>query len=321
MNDQPSNEERKVTIKPDIIIEYSVKDCYDHSMSVIYVRPETNAIPYEKSIISGIRPFADVVYMANLNGKIFIRDALIFEHYSSQYKFAIYGKDAISKHPEMVKKFENHFNIKFDNAKIIGSFEAIKQLNMTPSELFNTFVDSKDFIRYYGQTIKKIKDIYIVNYDLPELIKIYDTDANVFIIVVRFPSKDFSFTDINKSIREELKKDEHAPIIDEDKFKSLGLNEIVKRTYHISSNHITAMFDMTDFVFKKDDTHLSIYETPLGRKIIDKRIATNDQLRNLKNYPLVKIKKNGSQVLVNISDEATGKNIDECIELINNIIF
>ncbi|HOV14649.1 MAG TPA: hypothetical protein PK771_10225, partial [Spirochaetota bacterium] len=91
-----------VQIKPDVIIDYICNRESNLPVALVYVRPETNEVHYEKAIILGITPFADVVYLANLNGRIFIKDALILDHYSSQYKFAVYGKEEMAKYPEFI---------------------------------------------------------------------------------------------------------------------------------------------------------------------------------------------------------------------------
>ncbi|MCK4799127.1 MAG: hypothetical protein KAT05_17275 [Spirochaetes bacterium] len=307
-------------IKPDIIIEYPKKINLNLPEAVIYVRPETNTLPYEKAIIKGIEPFANVVYMANLNGKLFIKDALILEHYASQYRFAIYAKEEIRKYPEMINEFENHFKVDFDKAEIIGSFDAILKLPISKNELFNIFVGNKDFLKFYGQSIKKIKKNYIVNYDFPALLNKYNPGTNIFVIVILFKNKNYSFIEINQSIANELKKDKNAPIIDEDKFKKIIWSQKIKRTYHISNNHIITMFDMTDFVFKGDGSHTSFYETNLGHKLIENNVTNSQFLRKLKEYPIVYINQSGRKKLVNITDEADGKNIEEIINLFKNII-
>ena len=315
-------ENSRKEINPDIIIEFSPDDTLHLPVVVIYVRPETNIVSYEKSIIKGIAPFGNVIYMANLNGKLFIKDALILEHYASQYRFAIFGRQEIEKYTEMIDAFEKHFNDKFDSAQIIGSFEAILKLEMKQQELFNVFVHEGDFLRLYGQTIKKIKDVYVVNYDIPALIEKYNPKTNVFVIALRFKNDNISFTDINQSISEELKKNNNSPLLkaNDDKFDELNWVDILKRTYHISNSHVMALFDMKDFVFKSDGSHLKFSETPLGYKVLQTRV-TVEMLKSLKEYPIVYVEENGKKKLINIIEEACNKTLDECVELVNRIIW
>jgi hypothetical protein len=320
MNENIPEPTKNLIIRPDLLIEYSAESNYGNSLAVIYVRPETNKLSYEKAIIEGVKSFSDIVYMANLGGNLFIRDAIIFEHYASQYKFSIHAKSELEKYPEMINKFEKYFNIKFSDAKLIGAFDALNILNLKSSELFHTFVDSKDFIRMYGQTIKKLGEYFIINYDLPELIKKYDNNANVFVIVVRFREKDNLFFQLNQSISENILKDEHCPTIGEDLMLKYGQGYVIKRTYHISGNHISAMFDMVDFVFKHDGSHILFNETPLGKDLISDGIYSEETLNNLKEDPLVHINRDGQRILVNIYEEADGLSREQSIGLLKSII-
>jgi hypothetical protein len=321
-NKQKKTNIKKITSKPDIIIEYNYNPNDLFPVTVIYVRPESNNLAYENAIIKGIHQYTDIIYMANLSGFLFIKDALVLEHHSSQYHFAILGKSEIAKYPEMVKKFEDHFKIKFEKAEIIGAFDALLKLKISQEELFDTFVNDKNFLRYYGQTIKKINNYYIINYDIPALIKKYTPGINVFIIVAKFKKPDISFVSLNQSISKEIMNNSKSPIItfNSDKYKDLEWMNKVKRTYHFSHNHIMAMFDMIDFVFKKDGSHISFKETPLGNILI-KNFVDENNLTKLKDYPIVYINQNNKKVLVNIIDEANGKDINQCVELIKSILW
>ena len=306
-------------IMPDILIDYSLDPNNLIPLAVIYVRPESNSIPYEKAIIKGIQNYADVIYMANLNGRLFIKDALILEHHASEYRFAIYGKGEMAKYPEMIEKFEKHFYVKFDEVEIIGAYEALLKLNINQEELFNTFVDNDHFMRLYGQTIKRINNLYVINYDIPALIEKYTPKSNVFVIVIKFKNDSYTFKKLNFSVSNEISCDVKAPIIfsENAKFNELDWIEKVKRTYHFSKNHLVAMFDMVDFVFKMDGSHFTYQETPFGNLLITYGINI-DFLKKIKEYPIVYLKDIELKKLVNILDEANGKSIKECLELIKN---
>jgi hypothetical protein len=312
--------DQKDLIKPDILINYSF-DCIDDdtAIAVIYVRPDTNIVSYEKAILKGVQGHGKVIYMANLNGKLFIKDALILDHYSIQYKFAIYGKSELAKYPEMIQGFENHFHTSFEQANIIGSFEALIKLHLEPAKLFSFFVDDTCFLKLYGQTIKKISDCYIINYDLPFLLNKYNDKTNIFVIVLQYNSNEINFQSINDSIFKEFKKDKYAPIIDEDKLKKLNSFEQVKRTYHISGNHIKAMYDMIDFVFINESTHISFIDTPLGKKLMNMNI-TEKQLYSIREQPINYLKQQNKLELINILEEGNFKNVKESISLIQQFI-
>ncbi len=308
-------------IKPDVIIDYiSVASDLptDLPTALVYVRPETNEVHYEKAIILGITPYADVVYLANLNGRIFIKDALILDHYASQYRFAVYAKEEMARFPEFVETFENYFKTSFDSSFIIGSFDALIKLNLNDESLFNYIVEDKDFLKLYGQTIKKINNVFVVNYDMPAIIKRYTPKANVFAIAIKFKDKNTSFLEINQSIFDQIKKN-NMVIVDEEFHKSLEWNERIRRTYHISRNNVMAMFDMVDFIIRNNNDHLRFIETPLGKTLIEENGISEDFIIRIKEFPIVYIEENGKKRLVNLLEEANGMNMEECVNLIKRI--
>ncbi|MBP5448611.1 MAG: hypothetical protein J6Y01_00675 [Spirochaetales bacterium] len=73
--------------KPDIIIDYHFSEGNLNPMFVATVRPESNEIAYEKAILQGLKDYADVVYLANLSGRILVQNCVLFDHYASQFKF------------------------------------------------------------------------------------------------------------------------------------------------------------------------------------------------------------------------------------------
>lgn len=309
-------------IKPDVLIDYFDDKANDNPIIVIYVRPETNEVHYEKALILGVSPYADAVYLANLNGKIFLKNALILDHYASQYRFSINAGKEIELYPEMVEQFEKHFGVSFDSAKIVGSFDAMPKLDLTADGMFDIIVDQKDFLNFYGQTIKKIRDYYVVNYNIPALVKRYTPDVNIFVMAAKSKTPECKFEEINQSIFEQMKQNVKTPIVDEVLLKRLKWNEKIKRTYHISKNHIMAMFDMIDFIFKSNGERINFIDTPLGRRLIEKFNFTEGMLFQLKEYPIVHIKeKSKKKKLVNIIDYARGKTMEESVEILSSVIF
>ncbi len=304
-------------IKPDVIIPYIQTDSPMNPLTVVYVRPQTNKLNYETAIIKGVQDFGDIIYLANLNGKLFIKNALILEHYSTQYIFSIYAKHEIAKYPEMIDKFESHFKVKFDEANIIGSFDALLSLNIDSETLFNTMVDDCDFLRMYEQTIKKIDNLYIVNYDIPAIIKKYDPESNIFVVAARFKDKNLKIEELNQAIFDNLKNNMSTPIIDEDKYKHMEWWEKVRRTYHISGNNIAACFDMIDFVYNTKGNNVTFDEIPFTHSLISKGIITQEKLAYLKNYNLVRTNPDGK--LINIAATKSGLSFEECEELIKTI--
>ncbi len=308
------------TIKADVIIDFITNYQEKNPIILAYVRPESNEVNYEKSIIKGVSKYGEVVYLANLNGRLFIRDQLITDHYSSQYRFSVYTKKEIEKYPELVKNFEDHFHVKFEDADIIGPFDAILKMDISDEDLFNSIVGKDDFLKFCGQTIKKIKQYYVVNYNMPYLIKKYSPQSNVFVIAIRLHSEEINFMEINQSIFEQMQLNKN-PLIGEDILKSMEWNEKIKRTYHVSRNHLTATFDMLDFIIRNNGSHLNLSETPFGMMLIDDYGFTVDDILSMKDRQLFYINDDKGRRLINILDEANNLSMKDCASMLKKLEF
>lgn len=306
-------------IKPDILIHYAPDINNKNPISVVYVRPKTNQVNYERAIILATQKYADVIYLANLNGRLFLKNALIIEHYNSQYLYAIYAKKEMTKYPEMIQKFEEHFNTDFETANIIGSYEAILNFNMDAEDLFNYIVDDKDFLKLFGQTIKRINGYYVLNYDIPAILKKYTADTNIFVLAARFKDEQFLINELNQSIFENLNANIQTPIIDKDKLGMLDWSEQVRRTYHLSRNHLSSVFDMMDFIFINDSDHVQPENITFSHNLIYDGIISKKQLQIIKLHSLVYVTENAQSRLINILEESNGKSFEECIETLKNI--
>lgn len=313
--------------KPDIAIPFQTTEIHDCSIAVIAVRPESNKVSYESVILRGVSPHAELIYMANLSGTV-VRNAKIIEsQYKLQYKFAKNGKSEIMKYPELQKAFHKKFNIKAEDAPIIGAFEAVTtyydKLQKTDQELFQTIVDQKDLLEIYGHTIKKIGDFYIVDYDIPAIFSKYNNETDIFVIAVKMNDKNSPFTNLNRGIYEEFEKNQSITIIDSQSRSQMKWFNRVKRTYHISSSHIKAMFDMTNYILDSEGNHINFEQTPLGNMLLTRKIVTEDQLRQLKDNPMVTIKTGSKTKLINILTpySVCQKSLEQCCDLINKIVF
>jgi hypothetical protein len=282
-------------VEPDIIIGYPGQgDCAalnadgGASYAVVYVRPETNNILYERAIVAGIKSRGRPVYMANLNGALFLRDGILEDHYASQFRFARDPCEEVARYPEMKKAFEEHFHVEFERSPLIGAFDAVRLLGMGEEELFETIVPDPDFLGCWGQEFKRIFDFIVANPNLPAILKRYTPESNVFAAVVlsRGADADF-FQGLNSAIYAQIVSHHETPVIDGEKLDSLVWSEKIRRTYHISTNHVMAMFDMADFVYVNGSSRLDVADTPLGRLLIGDGAVSAQRLRAAKESPLV----------------------------------
>ncbi len=282
-------------VKPDIIIPYprgesGFADCGDDSAyTMVYVRPETNNVAYERAILSGLRAHGKIIYCANLPGSIFARDSILQRHYPAQFRFARDPRGELARFPEIGARIERHFHQPVDDLRLLGSFEAARALGMSEEDLFETIVPTADYLGCCGQSFKKLAGAIVVNPNLPAIVKRHAPPANVFAVVAR--SRDGAnrfFEDSNETIFKEITSRSETPLIDGERLDSLVWSERIRRTYHLSSNHLMAMFDMPDYVYTGDATRLSPADTPLGKWLLENAAVTEEGLRAMKLFPLVR---------------------------------
>ncbi len=305
-------------IAPDIIVKYPREESGftaggKAAYAVIYVRPETNNVLYERAIVAGIRGLGTSIYIANLSGSLIRRDRILESHYPSQFRFASDPRGEMGRYPAMIAVFERHFGVSFEGSRLLGSFEAVRALGLGEEELFETIVPDRDFLGCWGQEFKKISGFIVANPNLPAVVKRYIPSANIFVVVVRSlePAWPDFFTALNQTIYDRIISRKETPVIDGEKLDSLVWSEKIRRTYHISSNHVMAMLDMADFVYLDERARLGIADTPLGRRLIGDGAVTKERLSKLAELELAPIGPVGHETLAYLPSFAAGKNVKE----------
>jgi hypothetical protein len=282
---------------PDIIVPYpKAENGFAErgnlaSYAVAYVRPETNNVLYERAILAGLRGHGKIIYCANIAGSVFLRDAILENHYPSQFRFARDPWRELEKFPEIRSRVEGYFHLPRPEARLLGAFEAVDALGVSEEDLLETIVPSADYLGCWGQSFKRLSGAIVVNPNLPAIIKRHAPPANVFSVVVCAHNHDgVFFESVNESVFKEITSRSETPIIDGEKLDSLVWSERIRRTYHLSSNHLMAMFDMLDFVYTAEGPRLDPADTPLGRWLLQDRFANPEGLKALKSWPLVRRK-------------------------------
>lgn len=314
-----------------IIKSYNFTNDYSPVL-LVHVRPETNAIEYESPIAEVFYQYdLPIAYLSNLNGRLFIYNALVLDHYYTRFQFATYAKLEMQKYPIMIKKFERHFGEKFDNSHIIGSFDAQIEFNMNANELYNIIVSAKDMLNLYGQVIKRIsyenKTHYIVNCNLPAIFNKYTPNANIFVIAVNFHENVINFQEIKNAIMSKYYEKKKVLLTEKEQIMGLTLENKLKRMLHISNNHLTSMFDMIDYIYLTLDGNtgkvtdfnqikqISFELTPLGKYLIDHGIS-DIQLNIIKKNRVVYLK---NKHLIYLPHAAQGKSMEQILQLIKDI--
>ncbi len=239
---------------PSVIIEYAGPSLEPGVTDIVfYFRPETNGVKYESTLLSVIyqRPLfkenIKVVYLANLPGDFIVQNKIIEEHYAAKLRFAHQGKALFT--PAMRDRFEKYFGVSFQEAAIIGAFEAIETLGIDHETLFDLWVTSMDFDIIHGQTIKKYKDYFIVNYDIPALL--HKNNERTDIAVMIFRSK-LTSADFKKMLLEIKARLVEKGIAD--------AGEPLNKKFHYSRGPFDQILDEIGYVYTPEIRHIQCEE-------------------------------------------------------------
>jgi len=280
-------------LKPDILSAYPPEEVFGSgagagAYAVVYVRPETNTLPYERAIATAIRNRGDeVIYTANLNGELFRSDGILQDHYVTQLRFASDPRAELASYPEIEERLARHFGAPRGELPLVGSFRATARTGRSEEELFESFVPPADFLTCWGQQFKRISGAIVANPGLPAVLSRYTARANVFVVVVR--STDASpgfFSSLNRAIYDQITSRTETPLVDGKQLGAVPWPERVRRTYHLSRTHLMAMFDMADLVYLAEDRRLALADTPLGRSLRAQGVVTAEKLQELRGEPL-----------------------------------
>ena len=313
-------------VKPNILVGYPPEQSFASgagaaAYAVVYVRPETNTVLYERAIVAGIRDRGDsIIYTANLNGRLFLQDRILQDHYVTQQRFAADPRAEVARYPEIGERLERHFGASAGKLVLIGAFEAAARTGLTEEELFETFVPPADFLTCWGQQFKRIGGAIVANPSLPAVLKRYTPEANVFAVVVRssdgFPG---FFTSLNQAIYREVTSRAETPLVDGERLGSVPWSEKVRRTYHLSRSYLMAMFDLSDFVYLSEGRRLEVTETPLGGSLLAEGILTAQKLQDIKRDPLVRLRGGGGGSLEYLPLAGEGKSLGWTRDLLRRL--
>jgi len=266
--------------KPSILVPYSGPDASGNCKDVfIYLRPESNGVYVESSLLKVIRGKSlylnntSLVYLANLPGDFIVNKHIIERHYSVKLYFAAHGKNAFTK--DMIKRFEAFFQESFNDAKIIGAFEALRKFDIDYNELFHLWVNPFDMLVVNGQSIKKKDDYYIVNYDIPALLHKNSKNTDIAVMVVR---TSLIWDDFHKMV-----EDMGAALIE------AGLMDPLKpasRFFHYSKGPFSEIQDGIGYLYHKDGTSIEPTALSFVQYLMNKGFSI-DQVLGMIHNPIM----------------------------------
>lgn len=155
----------------------------------VYLRPETNGVRVESLLLGTVRNdprYRDritIAYLANIPGEFIAARRVLEEHYVDRLYFARRGKEAFT--PEMLRRFADFFGVDPERAEVVGAFEAMRRMGWSSEELFRTRVAPVDLCTICAQTIKRVGDLYVVNADIPAILRKNGRGADIAVMIFR----------------------------------------------------------------------------------------------------------------------------------------
>ncbi len=252
--------------KPSVLLPYPGPEPREELNDIfVYMRPETNGVVGESAIMgvvencSAYRSGIKLVYLANLPGEYLLEHHVVEYHYAVKLLFAAKGKEFFTEH--MRNRFEDRFHVSFESARIVGSFEALRLLGMSPDDLFNAWVDPEDVLMVNGQSIKRIGGLYVVNYDIPALMHKNTRETDIAVMLFRTTTPYTYFSDLVRQMRDRLV----AEGVISEKFAS-------GRGFHYSKSPFEQLLDARGYLIGAKGTPVPLSDSSFGRFLLDRGI-------------------------------------------------
>lgn len=262
---------------PTVLVPYTgPADGHEAEDIFIYLRPETNGVEVESRLLRVMKQCPayhnglDLVYMANLPGENMLLRHVVEQHYRHKLHFAVHGKRAFT--PWMRTSFESQTGESFDSARILGGFEALRELQMEPEGLFARWVDESKIRVIAGQTIKFLEDTWVVASDMPAVL--HKNNRGTDIAVMLFRSR------VGYSYFEELVQEMYEQIIDAGLVNPrLPLNRI----FHYSRSPFEQLLDGLGYLVNADGSPVPVEDLSFARYCGDVGIDSQALLGIIRN--------------------------------------
>jgi hypothetical protein len=175
----------------------------------------------------------------------------------------------------MRKEFSRYFEEPFEEAKILGAFEAMKQLRYTREQLFNLWVPQRDIFHINGQTIKKAHGVYIINYDIPAILRKNTRTTDIAAMTLR---TNLPFREVSEMITDVVEALRSQGILDEE--------EDFSRIFHYSKGPFEQILDAIGFLYDEKGKHISLEEINFYQFLLRKGLS-DFEIRQILRYPIM----------------------------------
>jgi len=280
--------EQKVR-EPTVLLPYpGPSEAYCNDIFV-YLRPETNGVIVESTLLRVIRNNSNyknrikLVYLANIPGDFIVENRIVEEHYGYKLYFTVKGKAVFT--PFMKERFENYFHTPFEEAPIIGAFEALRVFNISHNELFEIRVPEEDMLLVDDQSIKKIDGYFVINYDIPAIINRNNYQTDIATMILR--------TNHSYDIIHEMIQDMGDALIKANILKS---GKPLSRIFHYSRGPFDQIRDAIGYLYDMKGEHEALGKTTFCNYLLERGITMNNILYAMR-YPIMHFRADSNNII------------------------
>ena len=276
----------------------------------IYLRPETNGIKTESAIMRGVtstgelRKHIELAYLANLPGDFLMRKGVVKKHYKTRVLFAYYGKEIFT--PYMKQEFFNYFGVPIQDVDVLGAYRAMARMDISADELFNLWVSEGNMLQVNGQTIKRIRDIYVVNNDIPAIIDRNNNKTDIAVMIFRTDYFGEDFYNVILRMTDIL--------IDEG---ILDFRSKFSHVFHYSKGPFEQILDAVGFLYDEKGNHLPLEKIRFYR-YLKKRGFDRLKIEHALKDPIFQFPFDGTYVEDSIFNKTKNLGYPESLEMMNS---
>lgn len=266
--------------RPTLIVPYQGPDSSGESQDIfLYLRPESNGVDVEKAIfhvfhnVPQYRSTARLVYLANLPGGFLAKHRVVERHYRVREYFARLGKHGMTE--GMRRHFQIFYGIAWEEADIVGAYEAMRRLEIGPEELFQIWVEPYDILITCGQIIKRYGELFIINYDIPRLLDQSLEGTDIAAMIFRFQ---LGIQEIHECLEEVRQSLVLSGVLDPYKPPA--------RVFHFSKSPFDLLLDSEGYLVGEEGRLLGWRASSFGRYLIEHGL-NEAEVDDLLDHPIV----------------------------------
>lgn len=270
----------KPTRMPTVIIPYKWPVTEpSHEDVFVYLRPETNGVRVESLLLRTIRDkprYRDnitIAYLANVPGDFIAQNRIVEEHYADRIYFTLNGRAAFT--PDMRRRFETFFQESFDKAEILGAFEAIRRNGWSSDHLFELRVEAEDVCVINGQSVKRIQGQYVINYDMPAILRKNHARTDIAVMILRSNLESEEFQQLLHDIRANLVEGE-----------VLSAATPLSHALHHSKSPFEQILDAKGYLYQPDGSHCQFETVRFTDWLLRSGVDLN-VIRGLLRFPIL----------------------------------